>query len=124
MSQIENIPELNTPSIDTNIPESNIPEVEQGEAGKDVVLDPSLGQSGSTECNVCDMLETISAPALSSSNYGQDIENVFANIDKNFKVVANHDFIKGENGEYLVGYNYEFDLNGNLILGKFVCTEN
>lgn len=59
----------------------------------------SLGQSGSTECNVCDMLETISAPSLSSSNYGNDIEDVFANIDKNFKVVANHDFIKGENGD-------------------------
>ena len=99
MSQIESIPELNTPSIDTNIPESNIPEVEQGEAGKDVVLDPSLGQSGGTECNVCKMLETISAPGLSSSNYGKDIEDVFANIDKNFKVVANHDFIKGENGD-------------------------
>lgn len=99
MSQIESIPELNTPSIDTNIPESNIPEIEQGETGKDVVLDPSLGEPGSTECNVCDMLETISAPSLSSSNYGRYIENVFANIDKNFKVVANHDFIKGENGD-------------------------
>lgn len=99
MSQIESIPELNTPRIDTNIPEANIPEVEQGEAGKDVVVDPSLGQSDSTECNVCDMLETISAPSLSSSNYGNDIEDVFANIDKNFKVVANHDFIKGENGD-------------------------
>ena len=92
MSQIENIPEL-------NIPEANIPEIEQGETEKDVVLDPSLGQSGSTECNVCEMLETISAPGLSSSNYGKDIEDVFSNIDKNFKVVANHDFIKGENGD-------------------------
>jgi hypothetical protein len=99
MSQIENIPELNTPSIDTNIPEVNIPEIEQGEAGKDVVVDPSLGESGSTECNVCEMLETISAPGLSNSNYGKDIEDVFSNIDKNFKVVANHDFIKGENGD-------------------------
>lgn len=59
----------------------------------------SLGQSGSTECNTCSLLETISAPSLSSSNYGNDIEDVFANIDKNFKVVANHDFIKGENGD-------------------------
>lgn len=59
----------------------------------------SLGQSGSTECNVCEMLETISAPGLSNSNYGKDIEDVFSNIDKNFKVVANHDFIKGENGD-------------------------
>lgn len=99
MSQIENIPELNTPSIDSNIPEANIPEVEQGEAGQDVALDPSLGQSGSTECNVCSMLETITAPVLSSSNYGTDIDDVFTNIDKNFKVVANHDFIKGENGD-------------------------
>lgn len=99
MSQIESIPELNTPSVDITIPEVNIPEIEQGETGKDVVLDPSLGEPGSTECNVCDMLETISAPSLSSSNYGNDIEGVFANIDKNFKVVANHDFIKGENGD-------------------------
>lgn len=92
MSQIENIPEL-------NIPEANIPEIEQGETGKDAAIDPSLGQSGSTECSVCEMLETISAPGLSSSNYGKDIEDVFSNIDKNFKVVANHDFIKGENGD-------------------------
>jgi hypothetical protein len=92
MSQIENIPELSTP-------EANIPEIEQGETGKDTMIDPSLDASGSTECNVCDMLETISAPGLSSSNYGKDIEDVFSNIDKNFKVVANHDFIKGENGD-------------------------
>lgn len=95
MSQIENIPELNTTSIDTNISEANIPETEQGETGKD----SALRMSDSTECNVCDMLETISAPGLSSSNYGKDIEDVFTNIDKNFKVVANHDFIKGENGD-------------------------
>lgn len=99
MSQIESIPELNTPSVDITIPEVNIPEIEQGETGKDVVLDPSLGEPGSTECNTCSLLETISAPSLSSSNYGNGIEDVFANIDKNFKVVANHDFIKGENGD-------------------------
>lgn len=44
----------------------------------------------------------IKAPNLNSSQYGKDIEEVFTNIDKNFKAVTDRDFIKGEDGGTIV----------------------
>jgi len=92
MSILENtLDGTNMPETNANISNFNIEETD--------VDTTEIKDSSSSECNVCGMLETISAPSLSRSNYGKDIEDVFSNIDKNFKVVANHDFIKGENGD-------------------------
>lgn len=54
----------------------------------------------------------IQAPELSSSNYGGGVKTQFDNIDKNFKTLGNHDFIKGDSGS---GYNFELvTLTGEL----------
>ena len=49
-------------------------------------------------------LKNISAPTLSSGNYGRGVQEQFSNIDKNFKILGNYDFVKGENG---AGYNFD-----------------
>jgi hypothetical protein len=41
----------------------------------------------------------ITAPSLTDSNYGKSLEDVFKNINNNFAIVANHDFIKGATGD-------------------------
>ena len=43
-------------------------------------------------------LITISAPALNTAEYGNDLNQVFTNINDNFATLANHDFVKGESG--------------------------
>ena len=39
-------------------------------------------------------LKNISAPTLSSGNYGRGVQEQFSNIDKNFKILGNYDFVK------------------------------
>jgi microcystin-dependent protein len=46
-------------------------------------------------------LKEIKAPSLSSSSYGSDLQQCFENIDKNFKILSNHDFIQGAQGKSL-----------------------
>lgn len=41
---------------------------------------------------------TITAPNIDSPEYGKKIDEQFDNINNNFSKLANHDFIKGENG--------------------------
>lgn len=44
-------------------------------------------------------LISIIAPQLSDTQYGQSVVTQFENIDRNFKTLANHDFVKGEDGK-------------------------
>lgn len=44
-------------------------------------------------------LQTIVAPSLADSNFGASIKTQFENIDKNFKTLANWDFIRGRSGD-------------------------
>ena len=49
---------------------------------------------------MADELKTIpiKAPRLNQPGYGSNIEKVFENIDTNFRIVGNHDFVKGNTG--------------------------
>lgn len=46
-------------------------------------------------------LQKITAPSLNSVEYANELKGVFNNIEYNFNTLANHDFIKGENGKSL-----------------------
>ena len=46
-------------------------------------------------------LQKITAPSLNSVEYANELKGVFNNIEHNFNTLANHDFIKGENGKSL-----------------------
>ena len=48
--------------------------------------------------DVLSILKTIEAPNLTESNYGENIQQQFENIDSNFQKLGNRDFIKGEKG--------------------------
>ena len=43
-------------------------------------------------------IKSIIAPSLNSAEYGSQLKGVFENIDANFKLLGNTDFIKGETG--------------------------
>ena len=49
----------------------------------------------------------INAPAL-NHNFGEEIKTTFENIDDNFGVLANRDFVKGDTGDSLVSINVPF----------------
>lgn len=44
----------------------------------------------------------ITAPSLNSANFGSAIADVMDNINKNFEIIGNHDFIKGEQGDSII----------------------
>lgn len=48
--------------------------------------------------DVLSILKTIEAPNLTESNYGENIQQQFENIDSNFQKLGNRDFVKGEKG--------------------------
>jgi len=50
------------------------------------------------------LINDIIAPELSQSGYGAGIKNVFEQIDANFKILGNQDFVKGDQG-WSIGYN-------------------
>ena len=59
-------------------------------------------------------LNEISAPALSSSTYASDLEEVFENINNNFKILANSGYNRGPAGLnlYLEAYKLsDIDIN-------------
>lgn len=46
-------------------------------------------------------IHTIVAPELNNLNYGDSISKQFDNINENFHILGNHDFIKGQQGDGL-----------------------
>ena len=44
-------------------------------------------------------LNTISAPSLNDSKFGDNIKTQFENINDNFQKLSNYDFTKGEKGD-------------------------
>ena len=50
------------------------------------------------------LINDIKAPELSQSGYGAGIKKVFEQIDANFKILGNQDFVKGDQG-WSIGYN-------------------
>ena len=63
------------------------------------------------------IIKPIVAPSLESSEYGQNINDQFKNIDNNFKLVSNRDFVKGDSGESLYIENVEIIKDGEGIGG-------
>jgi len=51
-------------------------------------------------------LKQIVAPALNQPNYGANIDQQFKNIDENFKILAQYDFIKGQTGDCVALNSY------------------
>lgn len=43
-------------------------------------------------------IKKVQAPSLTQSGYGKNIQEQFENIDDNFRILANHDFQKGDTG--------------------------
>jgi hypothetical protein len=43
-------------------------------------------------------LKKIIAPKLNQAGYGANLGQVFDNIDTNFKIIGNKDFVKGDRG--------------------------
>ena len=50
------------------------------------------------------IFKTIEAPALNQSGYGKNVNDQFSNIDTNFKIIEESDFLKGKTGEGLQRY--------------------
>ena len=50
------------------------------------------------------IFKTIEAPALNQSGYGKNVNDQFSNIDTNFKIIEESDFLKGKTGEGLKRY--------------------
>ena len=44
-------------------------------------------------------IHEIKAPGLNESDYGANIDKQFKNIDNNFRIIGNYDFIKGQPGD-------------------------
>ena len=56
-------------------------------------------------------LKNITFPQLNDSQFADRLEETFSNINYNFAALANHDFIKGEDGNSIVIEN--IPVNGN-----------
>jgi hypothetical protein len=64
-------------------------------------------------------LRRIFVPELNSAEFATGLQNAFININKNFALLANHDFVKGETGQSVnIQEDKFFNNNGELtILG-------
>lgn len=62
----------------------------------------------------------ITAPSLSHSDYGTQIEKQFQNIDSNFKKILGTDFLKGNTGDSVHLIEVEFIENSNKSLGLYL----
>lgn len=57
-------------------------------------------------------IKQIKSPSLNSTTYGSDIKDVMDNINKNFEILSNHDFVKGDRGNSI--HIKTVDLNSNI----------
>lgn len=68
-------------------------------------------------------LTDIVAPSLNDVNYASALNNVFENINNNFKTLANHEFVKGDKGKSVEIVEYSF-FNSDLVLNESVVDES
>lgn len=47
-------------------------------------------------------LEEIKAPQLTDASFGSSIKDVMDNINTNFEILGNHDFVKGDQGDSII----------------------
>ena len=73
-------------------------------------------------------LKHISIPELTSTEFATGLQGVIKNINDNFSILANHDFVKGDRGDSIKVIETELiDENGNLTeFGSAIvaCIEN
>lgn len=60
-------------------------------------------------------LVDIKAPLLTSTEYGKDVNQVMQNIDDNFKILSNRDFVKGDKGNSVRIQTVELSSNPTLL---------
>ena len=60
-------------------------------------------------------LTDIVAPSLNDVNYASALNNVFENINNNFKTLANHEFVKGDKGKSVEIVPTSFFYNDYII---------
>ena len=65
----------------------------------------------STENNI--KFTEIKAPELNDVSYAAGLNKVFENINDNFKILSNHDFVKGESGTSVIIKEYRLDQKVN-----------
>lgn len=71
-----------------------------------------------------DILKNITAPDLTTVDYGKAINEQFSNIDENFKKIANHEFLKGEKGDSLKIKNIKIIENNELYNALLSAIKN
>ena len=59
-------------------------------------------------------LKKITSPSLTISDYGENISQVFNNINENFRILGNRDFVKGEKGNSI--YVKTIDVSNDIQL--------
>ena len=69
-------------------------------------------------------IKSISSPQLSSSKYGSDVNEVIKNIDENFKILSNRDFVKGDKGNSINTKTIEVILDSSIINGLKRAVKN
>ena len=68
-------------------------------------------------------LVQITAPGLNKSNYGEQLDQQFQNIDSNFKKIVGTDFLKGNTGDSVQLIEAEFNEGGRKSLGLYLNNE-
>lgn len=59
------------------------------------------------------ILKDIKNPKLNSPSFGESIKDVFTNIDDNFKILGNRDFVKGDKGNSIKTKTLDLSLKQN-----------
>lgn len=60
-------------------------------------------------------LKEIKAPLLNDSGYGANIHEMIQAINDNFKILSNHDFIKGDKGNSLITKTVDLKSNTTIL---------
>lgn len=68
-------------------------------------------------------LVQITAPGLNKSNYGEQLDQQFQNIDSNFKKIVSTDYLKGNTGDSVQLIEVEFKEGGRKSLGLYLNDE-
>lgn len=58
-------------------------------------------------------IKEIKFPSLTDSTMGENLENVFSNINNNFQILANRDFVKGDSGDSIEVRQIDFSESFN-----------
>lgn len=69
-------------------------------------------------------LKEIKVPLLNDSGYGANINEVIQNINENFKILSNRDFVKGDKGNSLITRTINLSTNDEILNGLKQAVSN